>query len=202
LELEGSLKNIYLFFPINYYFWNTKNNILKRILPIFFLVIFLFNSLGYFIVFRFNQLEVRNQMRAEILENTPNSRFIKVSVSSSHSPEIVWTDDNEFSYKGKRYDVVRSEKANGSVNYFCLNDSREDALFSQLNENLDNQADANKMANGKSGKLLLKLLAFDYFSTTEQFSFHLVSKSITPCAFIPALSSLQFEITTPPPQIS
>ncbi len=176
---------------------------MKRIIPIFFLVIFLFNSLGYFIMFRFDQAEIRNQMRSEVLEKTPNSRLIRISVSSSHDSQICWTDDNEFSYKGKRFDVVRTEKkADGSVNYFCLNDSKEDELFSQLNENLNNQADANKMANGKSGKLILKLLAFDYFSPSEETGIHLNVKNTNPRAFIPSLLSFHSEITTPPPQFS
>jgi hypothetical protein len=141
-------------------------------------------------------------MRSEVLENTPDSRFIHISVSSLSSSEIKWTDENEFSYKGNRYDVVRSEKkTDGSISYFCLNDSKEDELFSQLNENLSNQSDANKMTNGKSGKLLLKLLAFDYFSVKEESSVYLTVSSIIPRAFIPALSCFHTEITTPPPQI-
>jgi hypothetical protein len=176
---------------------------LKKALALFFLVIFLFNSLGYFIAFRLNQLDIHNQMRSEILGKTPDSKLIQIYETPQNKSEIAWLEDREFSYKGGLYDVVRSEKnTNGSTIYFCLNDAKEEELFSQLGENITNQLDANKMTNGKTSQLLLKLLAFDYCSETHQLVFHFTSSTITPSAFIPAQRNIDSEITTPPPRIA
>jgi len=178
-----------------------KNHILKKALAIFFLLLFLFNSLGYFIVFRLNQLEIRDQMHSELLQKTPNSSLTCITLSAKNTTHLDWTEENEFVYQGSRYDVVRTEKkADGSVSYFCMNDSKEDELFSQLDQNLGNQLDANKMNTGKTGKLILKLLSFDYVSTFEKTTFHFTAQNLTPRAFIPGQSVFYYEITTPPPR--
>jgi hypothetical protein len=175
----------------------------KQIIAFFFLFVFLFNSVGYFFVFRFNQMEIKNDMRAAMLEKTPDSRFIPITVSSKNSLELSWSEDNEFSYKGSRYDIVRMEKrTDGSVTYLCLNDAREDELFRQMDENLSTQLDANKTCNGKTGKLLLKLLAFDYFCSSEKTAFYQTEAILIPSTSTPSQMDLSFDITTPPPRIS
>jgi hypothetical protein len=148
-------------------------------------------------------LDIRNRMQAEMLEKTPDSRFIRITVAARNSSDITWTENDEFSYNGSRYDVVRSEKqADGSISYLCLNDAREDALFSQLDQNIQNQLDANKMANSKTGKLLLKLLAFEYLAEPQQIGYTQHVTSLTHRAYISAHTSIPTEITTPPPRVA
>jgi hypothetical protein len=176
-----------------------KLAVLKKPIALFFLFIFLFNSLGFFFVFKFNQYELHKDARAQVLAQMPNTQLICIPVTKPC--QVSWTEENEFSWNGNLYDVVRSEKkSDGTMNYYCLNDSKEEELFSKLDDHLSNEL--NTKSTGKTGKLILKLLAFDYFLDTPQLNFYNSGPVIT--CFIPvsAPSSHCREITTPPPRIS
>jgi hypothetical protein len=177
--------------------------ILKKIISIFFLCIFLFSSVGYFVAFRLSQQEIRKAMHAQTLYSRADDGLVCVSVSAQNTNKIVWSGEEgcEFSYEGKMYDVVRSEKMpDGSMHYFCLNDSREEELLSNLSENIADQADAHKTANGKTARLLLKLFAVDYFSQPDVHLSFLSESDYLTASYIPACSSLSQEIVTPPPR--
>jgi hypothetical protein len=174
----------------------------KKIIALFFLSVFLFNSLGYFIAFKFSQLEIKTEMRAEIMAATPDSRLICVTIPSEEVKNISWTEQHEFSYKGNMYDVVRAEKkTDGSTSFFCMNDSKEEELLSKLDESLSAQLDVNKMANGKTAKLMLKLLAFDYCAEPAHHASFLSEKDYLTFSFVPACLSPSQEISSPPPRL-
>jgi hypothetical protein len=179
-----------------------KTGVLKKIIALFFLCVFLFTSLGYFVAFKFSQLEIKAEMHSRIMTETPVSRLVCVIVPAEKLNTICWTEDREFSFEGKMYDLVKKEKyADGSVHFYCLNDSKEDELLNKLDENLASQLDAGKNTNSKTGKLILKLLAFDYFSQPASNTIYLESVSCLKQNFILHYLSLSREISSPPPRI-
>ena len=143
-------------------------------------------------------------MRAEALANTDKSKLICISVFPSQKNSIAWTEENEIRFKGNMYDVVRTEsQRDGSINYFCLNDSKEEELFGKLGDHLTSQMDAGKSLPSSAGKILIKLFAFDYFSSFEKNIFYIQSNEATwPSINTSAPFSFPAEISTPPPQIA
>jgi hypothetical protein len=115
----------------------------KRILVILTILIFLFNSIGYFVVFKCVQFNIKTDIK-----NTIKSRLdlkdlilIKIPGKSGNSDNklIRWKEENEFWFEGSLYDVARQEIKGDTIYYYCINDSRETQLFTGLDKQVDEQ---------------------------------------------------------------
>lgn len=104
-------------------------NALKRIASIVFLLSFLFDSMGYFFVFKVNQSIIRSNNRGLINSGYYKEQVILIKIKPGTDHEFKKLDHDEISYKGRLYDVV-SESARGSVIwYYCVIDSQEESLI-------------------------------------------------------------------------
>lgn len=99
----------------------------------FLLVLIVFPTFsGREIILIFRRHQLHRKVERQIKATLPDEELIAFTFSPSETdadtPE--WERDDEFRYKGKMYDVVRSEPAGGdSTRYYCLADEDEDRLF-------------------------------------------------------------------------
>lgn len=126
-------------------------------------MIFLYNIVGIFFVFKYQQHVIRNEIRRQIKIGLPESELQTIHITASNYKEIIWYEDNEFMYHGMMYDVVH-KKVNGlySITFQCVNDNQESALFSKLEWQVDQVTDTKH-----HGKYQLKLIMLTFFQKTK-----------------------------------
>jgi hypothetical protein len=109
----------------------------QRIAAVFFLLVFLYNSVGYIAVFRLEQHRVRKEVKALLKSRIPESSLTVIRFSPSALEELEWIEPHEFRYKGQMYDVVRrSTEASGILVFHCINDKQEERLFANLDAHI------------------------------------------------------------------
>jgi|WetSurMetagenome_2_1015567.scaffolds.fasta_scaffold26078_3 hypothetical protein len=104
---------------------------MKKLFAYILLLLFLFNSMGYYVVYEFNKMLVKRETRAIIRSNSGKLIVIRVE-DAEHHPGFARIDKDEFIYENRMYDVV-SEKKEGDVTIFtCIHDNKEERLVSGL----------------------------------------------------------------------
>ncbi len=131
---------------------------MKKALPAFLLILFLFNAVGYYALFFFIRQQTRESVVSEIWSSSFDARDVKKIKYSS--AEIQWTGTGEFRYHNELYDLVSEAKAgDGSILLYCLSDKKEDKLMTGLDEQIKGSA---APASDPPAKLVIKLTLPDF----------------------------------------
>lgn len=143
-----------------------------RHLSIYFLVIaLLFNAFGAYLVFDSARRSAKKEIKKRIKNNVPEEELYVLSFSrtavENGSAGLTWKDACEFVYKGKMYDIVRTEESQNSITYYCINDAQEEQLFAKLNEMVDDFARHDKNTQN-STNLKLSLIIHEVTLITEE----------------------------------
>jgi hypothetical protein len=137
---------------------------MKRFFSIFFLVIFLFNTMGYFIVFQLEQLAAKQEMRENISLGLSDDRISVLTINNNQLSDLLPGTEEEFTYEGKKYDLLKKENDGAQTRLYAVSDTREDHLFSFLNDQFHSNTDLSKAHKHPSAtKDLSKLVKTDYF---------------------------------------
>ncbi len=134
----------------------------------------LYQCAGYLFVFEANFLLCRKEMKRAIKAGLDEQELQHFSFTEEEYEQLDWQHKNEFQLNGVLYDVVRTEKHNGTLELACVNDKQESVLFAHLNEHIDSFSDLQN--DGKSStKVLLKLLKIQalpiVYSSTPSLTF-------------------------------
>lgn len=173
---------------------------MKKIVTLFLLSIFLFNTVGYFIAFEVVQSEIKNEIDTEIKEKINSPELIAIVINKLQLSETKWSEDGkEMYYDDKFYDVVRHTENATSITYYCINDKEEETLFANLEDHINTQIAANTPTKNqkKSVDNVIKL----YFSNELSTKFNIIS--FTSLQFYPTnltYKSLFIETDFPPPK--
>ena len=135
-----------------------EKKILKKSISILLAFLILYNSLGYFIVFKSMQLAVRNEIKANIKNSIPEEDLFLIKLTNdemkSGKSGFRKINDSEFFFFGKLYDIVKVKK-NADTNYFyCINDAKEEQLYAALGSHVERQTDQSSPVNQKTSNLL------------------------------------------------
>ncbi len=171
--------------------------VLKKIFPLTFLIIFLFNVAGYFILFKVEHFQIKHEIRSKIEKGIFTEFLTVITINKSERSSIEWLEsDQEFRYKNNLYDVVRFTKTENTISYYCINDSEEESLFSDLTEHVNTHVATNnsQKRSKKAENHIIKL----YFLP--------IQKSVIPVTQIVSVvfpvqfanTSVVFEKQTPP----
>jgi hypothetical protein len=106
---------------------------LKKVLVYTTLALFLFNSIGYYLLFEMSQFLIKMEMSKEIVKN--QKPLVVLCIADAEQDEdFRRIHKGEIQYKGKMYDVEREYKSWRTSVFFCLQDTREDNLMTGLNK--------------------------------------------------------------------
>jgi hypothetical protein len=120
---------------------------MKRTVSILLVAVFLLQTLGIYLVFKLKQTEIRSEVKNKISTELPDEALVLIKLNNSTANKsgngFRWIRHNEFSYRGKMYDVVRREQHDrNEIWFFCLSDEQETKLISnfrqQVNDHMDN----------------------------------------------------------------
>jgi hypothetical protein len=172
---------------------------LKKTVAIFFLSCLFLNITGYYLVFRFQQSEIRTEMRKKLrIDNAAEIKQFVFSLNDKKAlASIEWEGDDECSIAGEMHDVISKQVIDGRLIIRCVDDKGETALIKRYND-LSNSSDPSKSRSAT----LLKLLENFYdrhYSFESEFT-----TSISNTNFDLRVSQTirgRNDVLTPPPQI-
>jgi hypothetical protein len=166
------------------------------------LLIFLYNSIGYFFIFKCAQSAIKKQAIQTIQSQSSHNLLETIAFHKNDLNAINWIEkDDEFLYKGRLYDVANITETADSVIYQCLGDVLEDDLYDHLDDHIKiNITDYTQKHSSKKASLKPVEL---YFSGRSLLSFDLFSFILDP----PNPTSISYspvyiEMCAPPPKFS
>ncbi|MCW3070529.1 MAG: hypothetical protein JWO44_419 [Bacteroidetes bacterium] len=127
---------------------------MKKAAAIFLLSIFLFNTMGYFIAFKISQLQIKEAIREDIENGILHNSVSTLVIENSKMASLNWLEDDEFEYNNERYDVLHKSSNGGSTTLYCINDSKESVLFSNMDEHVKNHVTPVKSTKDAAAKTI------------------------------------------------
>lgn len=171
---------------------------IKKIIPIFLLSLILLGSIGYLPVYYFTRVELREAMRENIQNGKLDHHISVLTISASSKNAITWMEDDEFEYKGNRYDVVKHESRAGMDFYYVIHDKKEQSLTAVFSDHVKGQSE-NKTSSKAS--IAIKLMMQLYSPVSDLFiSTGNGTKILYPSVACGDVLSPAHSITTPPPE--
>ncbi|MEI7895615.1 MAG: hypothetical protein WCJ26_01170 [bacterium] len=163
---------------------------MKKVLIVSLLALFLFNSIGYYLLFELNRYGIRHEMQALIKHNPSKLAVISVpDIIRDHSFQRI--DKKEFRYKGVMYDIVREIKTSRGLIFICIHDAKESNLYSGLNH-----VNQNNLLIFLADHLVMISLAVPAVDMVPCLSGKLIFSRVN----IPCISSL-LPTWSPPPEL-
>lgn len=118
---------------------NTQRNRLKKTISIFLLSIFLFNSIGYYAVFKFSEYQIKKIAKRAVFAHLDDSQYEIITIKKNNLDEIEFKEDGkEIIYKDQLYDIGKKTETENEIVFYCINDKDEEALITSLKTHIDN----------------------------------------------------------------
>lgn len=112
---------------------------MKRPAFLFFVLLFLFQAVGSFVIFNFQQKTIRRQVKTSIRAELKPEQLEWIVLDDTTFSEV------EFDYNNSRYDVITSEVRNGKLYLHCLNDHLEHQLIKNFQDSQKKEQRALKL---------------------------------------------------------
>jgi hypothetical protein len=111
--------------------------VLKKVTSIFLLSLLLFNVVGYFALFAYEQEQARHIQ----LQNMPETAFKLVKILASTYVHVENTDfdypDEQFTVEGRTYNLAKKRILNDSLEIYLLNNVKQDELTAAFNDYIE-----------------------------------------------------------------
>ncbi len=133
--------------------------LMKKAFSILFLLVFLYNMAGFFVIFKVEQYSAKREMNAYINKNISLPEIEKVVISNAvintGASGFRYLDDNkEFVFNGRLYDIAQSMNDGSNTVFYCINDKNEERLIAKFNEHLQRNNDQNVPGRNQTEKLV------------------------------------------------
>lgn len=103
---------------------------MRKVSALIITFIFLFNTMGYYFVFSYEQYLVRSEMRRFIKTGYFKDSYIVLKIVSPFSnPDFKRIDKGEFKFRDKLYDIVSEKQEYNYTIFLCINDKNEEKLL-------------------------------------------------------------------------
>lgn len=104
----------------------------KRIISFGFLVLMLWQLIGFFTYFEISHFYVKKEIKTALKKSVPENHRKLYYFTASQEKSLHWIKSNEFKLNNRYYDVVERTESNGKVRLSCIDDIQETHLFKQL----------------------------------------------------------------------
>jgi hypothetical protein len=165
----------------------------------------LFNTVGYYLVFYGDLIAVKHEAEVMIWghKNTEQVVSIRFALKDNKpvGSDLIFTDDDEFIYQGRMYDVIRSSRSAEYIEFKCYTDTKETTLAQNLCKKVD--SDTESPAQKNKGNSSVKEFVKDY-TPHEQEVFTAVQTLTSSCFYMQRtqLQPLIYKaIVSPPPEL-
>ncbi|MFN9683325.1 MAG: hypothetical protein ACK56V_17160 [Bacteroidota bacterium] len=101
---------------------------MKKIVPFFFMVLFIAPFYGTYLYLSLQQKVIQEAVQRKLVEGIPENELVKLTFLKKEIPKLLkWEHDKEFEYNGQMYDVVEVSDVGDSLQYLCWWDKAETA---------------------------------------------------------------------------
>jgi hypothetical protein len=174
-------------------------------LPLLLSFTLLLNAIGYYPLFKIRQWQVHEEMKTQIRSALTKDQLQCLAFNTENQQNIHWEWDwegqKEFTYQGKRYDVVRTNTVNKTTYYYCIQDTQEEQLFAQLDEEVEREMEDQKNPLQQTAKKMMKVFSSLLFTPADPL---LTSSLLTAQQFVDFHKGLYrydfLNIISPPPE--
>lgn len=169
-------------------------NIALQLTGIFLVALIAFSLFGPYLSFRYQQIQVRKEIKKQIKQGVPESELQKFNLTDL-SGKIKWTDGKrEFSLNGNLYDVVKKEYTKDGVVFYCIDDKQESALFKDLGSLTEKEMEK------KNTSLKYKLIIQFYYDHLSDINFTSdTDDQLT--IYLQRTFSFSHSVLSPPPEV-
>jgi hypothetical protein len=176
---------------------------MRKILSIFLLCIFLYNTIGYYLAFKAVQMQVRKEVQHTLKQNLSKSQLTAITINKDSVKLLEWKEKGkEFHYQGELYDIVKSDENASAITFYCINDKQEEILFADLDRHITTHIAADKPIKNSTSKKLVDHVVKLYFSNEQSYLFLRSEISSIPNTGSFDYLSNPVEITSPPPELA
>lgn len=164
----------------------------------------LFNSFGIFILFKYEQILVKKEIKRRIKFGVPaNERLlfaITKQMEENKKSDFKRVEKGEFEYKGEMYDILYEFRKNDTTYIIAIHDPKETNLFAQLNNYISkyNDWDTHHNPLAKSKKHIKKFLK-DYLPDKTFQLIPIQSQFVILAHYLSIIKKIFISIDTPPP---
>ncbi len=167
------------------------------------ILLLLFNIAGPAILLFALRSAVRIEMTALLKSHIADEELETIAVlHTKHEPDpaFQYINDREFRYKGRLYDIVRTEHRGDTIVYRCINDTREEQLFRSMDTLIKDTI------NQKRSSRNAPLLVAAKHLITNAIIWFIPALNLSPTPLLQRresacrLSLLILDIPTPPPK--
>jgi len=105
----------------------------KQIISFFLLLALLVNLMGYFVIFQCSRMILRCEMAEMIRTGTCEKKYETIRIANTgRGKNAELQDENEISFNGILYDIVKTTRNHEGVTYTCVRDDKEQNLLSKF----------------------------------------------------------------------
>jgi hypothetical protein len=105
---------------------------LKKSLAYLLLILFLFNSMGYYFIFELHKYHVKKEIQANSNKISRALRILKIRDAESDH-EFQRVENKEIRYQGFLFDVIKEVRNGKTTIFYCIHDTKEENLLATMN---------------------------------------------------------------------
>lgn len=146
---------------------------MKKVISILFLLVFLFNVVGYKIFFYYLELAADERIQTKIEQISElDQELITIKIPINLPYHTDWANfervDGEVNFKGKIYKYVKQKVSRDTLILLCINDQEK----TEINKQRDNYVKKiNDLSTENNNKPTLKQAKTDYFESVKALKF-------------------------------
>lgn len=169
---------------------------MKKFVSSVILTLMFYNLFGYFILYLILEKNYKEDA-SKICSSSKNIPLTKIKVKMVNGkisdPDLDLLDENEITYKGHLYDIVKTETADGYIFLYCFHDKKEEHLrnyfFDHVKQNSSSYPKSKYFTKGKIKKCIQHQIVFynpeinfekEYFTPPASFSINYSSVGSPP----------------------
>jgi len=135
---------------------------MRKLISLLLLIAVLFNIAGYYFTFLIIQQGYKRDFITHLKNDASTKDVLLLRISDeeirSGVSNFKWTEENEFVFQGKMYDVISRQKQ-GNMNIFrCLNDNREEMLMAKYEGIIKHKTDTALPYKQKGSRLYSQIV--------------------------------------------
>jgi len=172
-------------------------HMIRKITPVVFLIVFFMPVTTVYFSFKIRQAGIHQTVEKLMDDGVEEHQLVvlKIPLGVEEHGDFERTEENEFRYQGKMYDVTRSEKHGSVTWYWCVWDEDETALEEHL-KTAERKATGNDTYNEHTEEII-SIFLNSLFLDLNAHEVHLPVSYLT--ALRPSGVFIPFDRTTVPP---
>lgn len=116
---------------------------LKKIIPYTFLIIFLYNTMGYYVVYKILSYDLKREFQSEMKASLKEKDCTIITLSKTEIDNYLVDDKQELYFNDCYYDIVKIKEQDDLLIVYCLDDQKEDSLFEMYCNHIKNDYSGN-----------------------------------------------------------